>query len=199
MQGLVNRAIQCFVRDNYGWAVWEQVVRTAGVGVTSFEAMLDYDPAISDRLCLALAEVLRKPRDALLEDLGTYLVSHPTTEPLRRLLRFGGTGFADFLMSLDDLPDKARFAMPDIRLPAMSCREVGDMQFELRIAPGLPGFGAVMLGVLRAMADDYGALALLERDAGNRCDRITVTLADAGFTQGKGFALAAGGDHDPAR
>lgn len=198
MQGLVNRAIQCFVRDNYGWTTWEQVVRLSGSGVTSFEAMLDYDPAISGRLCTALERVLRKPREALLEDLGTYLVSHPSMEALRRLLRFGGASFAEFLTSLDDLPDKARFAMADINLPAMSCREVLDMQFELRIAPGLPDFAAAMLGVLRAMADDYGALVILDHDNKGRPDIITVTLADVGFAQDRGFALAEGGHHDPA-
>ena len=42
MQGFVNRAIQCFVRDTYGWTVWLNVIRRAGIGFTNFEAMLSY-------------------------------------------------------------------------------------------------------------------------------------------------------------
>lgn len=191
MQGLVNRAIQCFVRDNYGWSLWEQVVRRAELGFSSFEAMLDYDPVITGQLCTALEAVLNKPLEILLEDLGTYLVSHSTTSALRRLLRFGGANFEDFLLSLDDLPEKARFALPDVDLPKLHCKHVNKTQFMLLVSPGLPGFGAVMVGVLRAMADDYGALVFLEREVEENQDVIRITLADAAFAKGRGFNLAA--------
>ncbi len=61
----------------------------------------------------------------LLEDLGTYLVSHPNVQGLRRLLRFGGAGFIDFLHSLDELHDRARLAVPDLDLPQLELRDHG--------------------------------------------------------------------------
>ena len=45
MHGLINRAIQCFLRDTYGADLWAQVAEASEIGVEGFEAMLDYPDA----------------------------------------------------------------------------------------------------------------------------------------------------------
>jgi hypothetical protein len=49
-----------------------------------------------------------------------------------------------------------------------------------------------MVGLLRAMADDYGALVMLER-AGGSGDRevIGITLIETAFAEGRSFELGA--------
>ncbi|MEL6913450.1 MAG: heme NO-binding domain-containing protein [Pseudomonadota bacterium] len=191
MHGLIFRGLQSFVRDTYGADTWSEVMQEADLGFTCFEAMLTYDDEIS-RKVLDLATVrLGKAQDDLLEDLGTYLVSHQNTQSLRRLLRFGGVDFLDFLHSLDDLPDRARLAVPDLALPWLELREMEDFSFTLRCGAGLPGYGHVMMGVLRAMADDYGALAFLELDESwEDYDAVRIVLLDEAFTEGRSFELA---------
>ena len=43
-------------------------------------------------------------------------------------------------------------------------RELTARQFSLVCGAGLRGYGRVMMGILRAMADDYGALVFLEHN-----------------------------------
>ena len=191
MIGLVNTAIGSFVRDMRGEEVWAAVMAGAGVRAPRFEAMLHYDDALSDRLLSELEARTRTARPALLEDLGTYLVAHPTTAPLRRLLRFGGLDFPDFVQSLADLPARVRLALPDLDLPPITVAEGPAGVFRVGVGPGLPGFDHVLSGLLRAMADDYGALALVEPGAGPGL--IVVRVADADFTEGREFRLAATG------
>ena len=193
MHGLVNRSIQCFLRDTYGAAVWAAVTRGSGIGFDSFEPMLSYDPSTTDALLGASARVLDRPRETVLEDLGTYLVSHPNLERLRRLLRFGGVTFTDFLHSLEDLPERSRLALPDVRLPELHLADLGGGHFRLVCGPVLPGIGHVVAGLLRAMADDYGALAVLEH-AGEVAggEAVEIRLLDASFAQGRRFELTAG-------
>ena len=138
-------------------------------------------------------EVLGRDRAGMLEDLGTYLVSHPRTEALRRLLRFGGVTYVDFLHSLDDLPDRARLAVADLQLPALELREHASGRFSLACGPGMPGFGSVMTGILRAMADDYGALATIEREraSADGAEVIAITLVETAFAAGRRFDLGA--------
>jgi hypothetical protein len=158
--------------------------------------MLAYDDALTDAVLNAAARALDRPREALLEDLGTYLVSHPNLEPLRRLLRFGGVSFVDFLHSLDDLPERGRLAVPDLELPRFELHPLSAQQFLLRCTAPRPGFGHVMVGVLRAMADDYGALAMLDytgRDG--RVETITIDLLETRFAAGRPFSLASGTLH----
>ena len=193
MNGLINLMMERFVRDTYGTDQWAGVMQDLDLGFEGFEALLDYDARITRRLLDTVALHLGKPAEEVLEDIGTYLVSHPNTERVRRLLRFGGVDFVDFLHSLDDLPDRARLALDELHLPALELSERGPGLYELSV--GRDGdvpvrLGHVVLGLLRAMADDYGALALLEhrgRRAGHEV--IGICLAERDFARGRTFEL----------
>ncbi len=197
MNGLINRAIECFVRDSYGDALWHEVTGGLGIDEAAFEPLMPCDPDVTARLVTALSAQFGREAADLLEDLGTYLVAQPRSEAIRRLLRFGGVDFAEFLESLEDIPDRARLAMSDFDLPAISLHVQGAGLYRVEIgrAAGVGlRFGPVLLGVLRAMADDYGALVLLDYLG---CDAtreiIEVHLLDAAYASGRDFDLATAG------
>ena len=191
MLGLINRSLQCFLRDSYGPVVWTQVAQRARLGFDDFEPMLRYEDNLTEQVIAAASLVLKRPRETVLEDLGTYLVSHPNVEALRRLLRFGGVGFVDFLHSLEDLPERGRLALPDLELPLLEVSDLENGDYLLRCAPMVQGVGHVMVGLLRAMADDYGALVLLEHGGGMAGDEVVrVQILDQRHTAGRRFSLA---------
>lgn len=188
MHGLVNRSIQCFLRDTYGADVWAAVAAEAGLDAQGFEALLSYEDRLTDVVVDAAARRLAKPREALLEDVGIYLAG---LEPLRRLLRFGGVDYIDFLQSLDELPDRVRLAVPELEMPDLRLVPSGPGRFALACRAPHAGFAAVFAGVLRAMADDYGSLVLIEaggRDTGP--DTVSIELLDTRFASGRRFDLA---------
>lgn len=188
MHGLMIKAIQCFLQDTYGSEKWDTITQVARLTVTDFDAMQSYDDALARDVLVAASDVLGKTSDVILEDVGTYLVSHPNVEPLRRLLRFGGVSFIDFLMSLDELPDRTRLAVPDLKLPTLELEDLSDGQFLLNISGPPKGFGYVMMGILRAMADDYGALAMLSyEEPRDGQASIAITVHEAAFAQGRAF------------
>ena len=192
MHGLINRSLQCFLRDSYGPSVWALIARDADLGFDSFEAMLTYDAVLTDAIIDAAARQLDRPRETVLEDLGTYLVSHPNVEALRRLLRFGGLTFVDFLHSLEDLPGRGRMAVPDLDLPHLALVNDGGDQFSLACRAPVQGGGHVMLGLLRAMADDYGALVVLEHQGvAGGAEIISIHILEQSFAAGRHFDLAA--------
>lgn len=196
MHGLINRAIERFIRDTYGRDVWALIVARAGLGFSEFEAMLSYEPALTCDVLAGAEQVLDRTRDTILEDIGTYLVSHPKLDPLRRLLRFGGVDFVEFLHSLDELPGRARLAVPDLDIPNLELSAHGEQTYQLRCdvptAAG-PGFGHVLVGVLRAMADDYGALVVLDHAGGGKdVEILQIQLLSEAYSSGKMFDLAAG-------
>ncbi|MEM1072955.1 MAG: heme NO-binding domain-containing protein [Pseudomonadota bacterium] len=190
MHGLINRGIQRFVTDSYGESTWLAVVARAELGFSDFEAMMMYDDALTPRVLQAVCDVLERSFAETLEDLGTYLVSNRNLEALRRLLRFGGVTFVEFINSLDDLPDRARLAVSDLVLPAIEILEESPERYSLKIYGAFDGWGHLFVGVLRAMADDYGVLAFLEhRGREGSCEVIEVTLLETEFAVGRGFQL----------
>ena len=192
MHGLINRTIQLFVTNTQGADAWRRVVRAAGLPFTDFEGMMRYKEQYTPRVLEAATEVLGRDRAELLEDIGTFIVSDAAFEPVRRLLRFGGIDFVDFLHSLDDLHERVRLAVSDLVLPRVELRAHAAGQFSLICQAPVEGYGHVMMGLLRAMADDYGALVLLEH-LGNRegAEVLSIRLVEADFAEGRRFELGA--------
>lgn len=191
MHGLINRSVQCFVRDTYGAATWGAVAREARLGQAGYEAMLTYVPGLTATLIDAVQRVLGHPRETILEDLGTYLVSHENMTAVRRLLRFGGVDYLEFLHSLPDLRERARLAVDDLNLPVLDLSDQGDGVYRLACSVPLPGVGHVIMGLLRAMADDYGALVLLDHlGTADGAEVLSIQLLEHRYAVGRPFDLA---------
>ncbi|MEN8893176.1 heme NO-binding domain-containing protein [Planktotalea arctica] len=192
MHGLVNKAIEAFVIDTYGAQPWRVIAQMCELDDPHFEAMMSYEGDITSRVIDCATRVLKADRSDFLQNLGTYLVSQPSQQAVRRLLRFGGVDFVDFLYSLDDLRDRARLAVSDLHLPRLELREHTSNQFSLTVRSKLDGFGHVLVGLLTAMADDYGALVML--DYGGRrgeVETVAIALLERSFAEGNSFELGA--------
>jgi Haem-NO-binding len=187
MDALMLRFLQGYVRDTFGPGVWQDVCRHAELTVETFEPMLRYDPGMADKVAAHAAAVLGRSVDAIWEDMGTHLVTSPGHEGVRRLLRFGGIGFADFLHSLEEMPGRARLAMPDLDLPEVTLNERAPDLFDLHCTSYLHGTLRVLSGLLTAMADDYGTLCLIENGGE---DRISIRILDSSHSEARPFDLA---------
>lgn len=184
MHGLVNRSFQNFLKDTYGALVWEAVVALADLPPQGFEALLSYDEGLTDAMIAAAARRLGKPSDALLEDFGIYLAGR---EGLRRLLRFGGADFVDFLYSLEELPGRVRLAVPDLILADVTLSHGPPARFVVAFRGGHPCLVHVMCGILQAMADDFGALALIA--ASGDTASLQVDLIEESYAVPRDFVL----------
>jgi hypothetical protein len=156
--------------------------------------MLIYDDDITDRVIDALTRVLGRERADVLEDFGTFVVSESRLQSVRKLLRFGGDNYVEFLQSLEDVHDRAKIALPDLDVPNFELQTHSDTQFTLHYEFDKLGFGAVFLGLLRGMADDYGALILIEhlpmREAALDKDSFEISLLHLGWPEMAQTSLA---------
>ncbi|MCW1919730.1 heme NO-binding domain-containing protein [Rhodobacter sp. KR11] len=190
MLGLINRSFQFFVIDTWGVEAWETVASAIGLPFAGFEAMLSYDDSALDRVIDASSALLHRSRFSLMEDLGTYLVAHERQATVRRLLRFSGANFTDFLSSIEELPDRGRLVLPDLDLPGLALSDLGGGAFRLRCLSPISGAGHVIMGLLRAMADDYGALVLLEHlGVEGEEEVISIQIADLELYAARPFSL----------
>lgn len=194
MHGVINRALQDFLTDTRGAAAWARIAARADLSPPEFEAMLIYDDALTGRVLTAAAQDLNRPQAQILEDMGTYLVTHPRLAGVRRVLRFGGPTFSDFLQSLNGLHGRLHLALPELEPPRLRVRRELRTSFSLTCRWDHPGMGHVLTGLLRAMADDYGALVLLDhRGTDGTTETIWIDLVDSDFARPQRFTLAGAG------
>lgn len=194
MHGLICKSLEVFIRDQHGADVWDRIVAASGAPVTRFESLRRYDDEMMRDVFVQVFKALNTTNTAVWEDLGHWLCVHPPLEPVRRLIRFSGTGFVDLLYSVGDFHDRTRIALPGLDVPRFRIEEPRPNEFEIHSAWHLEGSSAVLTGVLRAMADDYGALAVIDARGRRREDEIwhemlSVRVFDATFQEPREFAL----------
>lgn len=165
MHDLVGRAIEKFLQ--------EEGVRGAEAGLLPAGQMLR-----------DAARHLGKPSDELVEDLGAWLVRQ---DEIWRLLRFCGSDFLDFLLRLDELPERIRLVTDELEVPEIVLSRGADGQVWVNLHGGPPIWMPLLSGLLRAMADDYGALCVItSTDQG-----ICIDVPDAAFAEARTFRLSA--------
>jgi hypothetical protein len=120
--------------------------------------MLTYDDVTTENLLSSFGDLVDRSRDEILEDFGTYVVSEDTLTAVRRLLKFGGENYGEFLQSLNFVSARAKMAVPGLDIPMMEVVSNGPREFILYSRFQKRGFGATLLGLLRALADDYNTL-----------------------------------------
>ena len=191
MLGVVNKAIEHFIRATYGDRVWHDAAEHALVSDHDIEPMLMYSDEITYHLIDGLIQTTGKPRQDVLDDLGTFLVTPPHGRMVRRLLRFGGATFDDFLISMGDLNDRVALALPDLDLPTISVDLCVTDRAVITVENRIHGFANVLQGLLRAMADDYGTLVFIDiGECDEKTSQIVVILSEQNIAQGAEFNLA---------
>ncbi|WP_179379747.1 heme NO-binding domain-containing protein [Jannaschia marina] len=195
---MICKSLEGFVIDQCGSDAWAEVRHDLPVPETGFEALRSYDDALSQDVFARACAATDRSHDALLEDLGHWICVHPPLEPVRRLMRFSGTGFVDFLYALDEVPSRIRIALPGLEVPDFHLLQLDPGVFRIRLHWHVPGGGAFLTGVLRAMADDYGTLALIERadctrEDGGWHETLHVSIFDQAHQEPREFRLGASG------
>ncbi len=194
MHGLICKAVEGFVKDQHGPEAWADVRAAAGLGIASFESLRIYDPDVAEATIDAMTLTLGRTRDAVFEDIGQWICTHPPLEPVRRLIRFTGKTFVNLLYALDEVHERAAMAVPGLDLPRYHLDKDGAGEFEIQSRWHVAGGAAVLTGVLRAMADDYGTLALIDAGSVERVDgfwleRIHIRVVEQAFHEPREFTL----------
>lgn len=198
MDGLIAKSFQHFICATYGEELWQTVSAAADVPSQGFQAFRRYDSDQGIAVVEAASRALGRPPAEIWEDIGTHLVTHKDLETVRRLLRFGGADFEEFLWSLDDFNGRMQLAVKGINLPELQLcpKTAGHYQVKVSWAAlGLRGSaiaGPLVLGVLRALADDYGTLVFLKissKKSQQGAALIDIDLLEPTFAPARDFLL----------
>ena len=155
MYGLIHKAMEQMVNENYGEQTWQRIVAASGVPEDSFLTMQSYDDSITFALAGAISEVLDTPLDDCLELFGQYWMAKFSPQGYEMLLRASGNTVFDFLENLDALHDRITSTFVGYRPPSFNVKRQSDNSAMVHYTSSRQGLVPFVIGLLKGLQDRF--------------------------------------------
>jgi hypothetical protein len=170
MYGIVNKAIQDLITENYGEEVWEKVRATSGVDIDFFLSNEPYDDDITYKLAGAAASTLQISVDQVLQAFGEWWILKTGKEKYGGLMQAGGNSLKEFLINLPLFHNRIMLMYPKLTPPEFKISDVEANGLHVHYYSKRPGLKEFVRGLLSGLAKmfntDVSIELLQSRDEG---------------------------------
>lgn len=174
MYGIVNKAIEGLVTENFGEAVWQKVRINSGIEFDNFISNNSYHDDVTYKLAISASEVLGAPLSQVLFLFGEYWILNTGLQHYGSLMHSGGANLKEFLFNLPNFHSRVMLMFPNITPPEFKVVENSADTLELHYYSTREGLTDFMHGLISGLGKMYK-------------EEITITLKDS---------RASGLDHD---
>jgi hypothetical protein len=114
---MINHAIQEFLVQRYGDAVWQQVKRRAAPDISDFLTMEQYPDEVTVNMVGIAAELTGDETAEVLDAIGEYWIRFAERSGYGDLLHVIGTTLPEALTNLDNMHARVGLIFPDLKPP----------------------------------------------------------------------------------
>ena len=168
MYGIVNRAIQDLITENFGASEWEAVKERSGIDIDYFLSNEPYDDAITYKLAGAASDVLGLTVDQVLFAFGEWWILKTGKEKYGGLMEAGGKNLREFLVNLPQFHNRIMLMYPKLTPPEFQVSEAMDNSIQVHYhskREGLQQFVQCLLSGLAKMYNTDASIELLQSRA----------------------------------
>jgi len=152
MYGLVNQALEDFVRRGFGDTAWQQIRETADISLEMFVSMDSYPDEMTFKLVVAATEVLNLDAARILEAFGEHWVLYTAQEGYGQMLSMFGSNLEEFLLNLDNLHSHVGLTFPALRPPSFQVERIDDGHgLLLHYRSERTGLAPMVVGLLKGL------------------------------------------------
>lgn len=184
MLGLINRGLRAFVIKFHGRSHWQELVATQPEVPSDFEVLMDYPLSMTELLISEISELRGTSQRDVMEDLGTFALTSFWDARLRDLLLSCGRDFDQFMQNLTDLLIGFSRVEQSCDIERIEVIEKIESHYEVRFRGSTGMASYLVLGLFRALADQYGALVTCSHrnvlSDGEPFDVFTVLIFEKG-------------------
>ncbi len=155
MYGLVNKAVEGLVVENYGDETWEAIKTKAGINIDLFVSNESYDDSVTYDLVGAAVEVLDAPAEVILEKFGIYWITKVAAESYGELMNAGGKNLTDFLQYLPNFHTRVAMIFPKLQPPRFEVSDVTENSLKLHYHSHRPGLQAFVVGLMKGLGQRF--------------------------------------------
>jgi hypothetical protein len=117
MYGIVNKAIEELVIENFGKASWEKIKKSSGIDVDFFLSNQSYDDQITFDLAGAISSETGMAISDVMITFGEYWVLKTGKEKYGSLMLAGGSNLKEFILNLPDFHSRILLIYPNLTPP----------------------------------------------------------------------------------
>ncbi len=180
MYGLVNKAVEGFVKEQMGDDGWAKVCAKAGLNDPTFISMDSYPDSVTYDIVGAASELTGLDGATILEGFGRYWMLYTAEEGYGPLLEMTGTNVHEFLENLNIMHSRIRSTFDELRPPDFEVTDATDDTLLLHYRTERPGLAPMCVGILHGLAERFDQKITVEhrdkKDEGADHDTFFVTV-----------------------
>lgn len=155
MYGIVNKAIEDLVKENFGEEKWLAIKDRSGIDVDFFISNEPYDDDITYKLAGAVSQEMNMTVGAVLEAFGEWWVLRTSKEKYGGLMEAGGSGLREFLLNLPVFHNRVMLIYPKLTPPEFKISDVAERSISVHYFSKRIGLEDFVRGLLQGLGKMY--------------------------------------------
>jgi hypothetical protein len=155
MYGIVNKAIEGLVIENYGKDNWEKIKEKSGVSVDVFLSNEPYPDEYTYKLAIAAADILNTSLRNVLIAFGEYWVLKTGLQHYGSLMTSGGSHLKEFLINLPGFHSRVMLIYPNITPPEFKISHIDESSLQLHYFSQRNGLADFVYGLVQGLGKMY--------------------------------------------
>ncbi len=151
MYGMVNRAIEQFIKEQHGDVVWDRVASKPDIH-HEFGSMEQYPDSTSVDLIVGLSEATGRTPSQILADVGEYWVDFAHKSQYGELLDMAGDTLPEVLSNLDDMHTRVGYSFEDLKPPSFWISDLTEDSMILHYSSERDGLAPMVVGLVRGLS-----------------------------------------------
>lgn len=165
MYGMVNKALQGMVVEQFGEDLWDRIKGEAGVEVDVFITNAGYPDQVTYRLMAAASTILGRPAPELLEAFGVHWVLGTAREGYGDLMEANGRTLQEFPLNLPNSHARASLIFPHLQPPCFVCADMTGHSLRLHYHSHRVGLAPFVRGLLDGLSQMLETPLTIEQEA----------------------------------
>lgn len=151
MYGIINKAIQELVTDNYGEEKWQKILALSAIEEDFFISNEPYDDDITFKLAQAVSLEMNINIEDVLIAFGEWWVVKTTKDKYGTLMESGGATLKEFLINLPNFHNRVMLIYPKLTPPEFKVSNLSDSSLHLHYISSREGLQEFVRGLIQGL------------------------------------------------
>ncbi len=162
MYGIVNKAIEELVIENFGVEKWEAIKEESGIDIDFFLSNEPYDDDVTFKLATAISHIMHISIEDVLTSFGEYWILKTGKEKYGGLMQAGGDNLKDFLINLPLFHNRVILIYPKLTPPEFKITDITESSLHVHYFSKREGLQEFMRGLLQGLGKLYEVAVSIE-------------------------------------